>query len=233
MANPLHAAAYHGWGLLERRQGNYLRARDLWTRGIQATRRSPNPFLYQSLAVLAADMDCHEEARKWFRQGTRTLSGSASHALWQAWALMEARLGSEPSLVRRLFARGLEASPRSRYIHLAWARWEAEVQGNVEAARKLYEQGARANPRDAALFCAWALLEEQQGDVESARKLFQRGSRADPGHLYVWQGWGVLEFRAGEYEASRELFQQGIWAAPPGCADVCLIFQVRAGRVCV
>ena len=27
----------------------------------------------QSLAVLASEMDCVEEARKWFREGTRTV----------------------------------------------------------------------------------------------------------------------------------------------------------------
>ena len=30
VANGSHAAAWHGWGLLEKRQGNPLRARDLW-----------------------------------------------------------------------------------------------------------------------------------------------------------------------------------------------------------
>ncbi len=49
-------------------------ARDLWLQGIQSLRRNPNPYLYQSLAVLAAEMDCVEEARKWFREGTRTLT---------------------------------------------------------------------------------------------------------------------------------------------------------------
>ncbi len=56
------------------------RARDLWLQGIQALRRSPNPYLYQSLAVLAAEMDCVEEARKWFREGTRTLTVRCSAA---------------------------------------------------------------------------------------------------------------------------------------------------------
>jgi tetratricopeptide (TPR) repeat protein len=115
VASPQHAAAWHGWGLLEKDQGNYLRARDLWLKGIQALRASPNAYLYQSLAVLAAEMDCVEEARKWFREGTRTVMGRASHALWQAWALMEQRQGDR-SLVRALLKRGLEArwAPRER-----------------------------------------------------------------------------------------------------------------------
>ena len=132
----------------------------------------------QSLAVLASEMDCVEEARKWFREGTRTVmvrgfslpcpalcmrvvrvcrmlcvwcahwvpggllqcavraamhstrppqslchdlrdapaapllcaQGRASHALWQAWALMEQKQeGQDPAMVRGLYRRGLEA----------------------------------------------------------------------------------------------------------------------------
>jgi len=30
VANKRHAASWHGWGLLEKRQGNFARAKDLW-----------------------------------------------------------------------------------------------------------------------------------------------------------------------------------------------------------
>ena len=32
VANKEHAAAYHGWGLLEKREGNFKKARDIWMR---------------------------------------------------------------------------------------------------------------------------------------------------------------------------------------------------------
>jgi tetratricopeptide (TPR) repeat protein len=227
VASPSHAAAYHGWGLLEKFEGNVTRARDVWARGIEATVANPNPYLYQSLAVLAADLDRPEEARKWFRAGTKTVRGAASHALWQAWALMEQRNKSDPEIVRALYTRGLEASPRSRYTFLSWGLWEKE-QGKIEAARKLFRQGAFLNPRDAALPQAWALMEEEQNDLETARKLFRRASKADPSHLYVWQAWGCMEQRAGKLDAARELFQQGIWAAPPRASDTSLVFQAWA-----
>lgn len=41
--------------------------------GVKATAENPNPYLYQSLAVLAAEMGLVEESRKWFMKGTRTL----------------------------------------------------------------------------------------------------------------------------------------------------------------
>ena len=41
--------------------------------GIRNTRSAPNPYLYQSLAVMAAELKRTEEARRWFMAGTRTL----------------------------------------------------------------------------------------------------------------------------------------------------------------
>ena len=58
--------------------------------GIRATRDHPNPYLYQSIAMLAGEMGYVHEARQWFREGTSALHGKKSHALWHAWAVMEA-----------------------------------------------------------------------------------------------------------------------------------------------
>lgn len=227
VASPTHAAAYHGWGLLEKAEGRFLQARDIWIKGIQAIGSNANPYLYQSLAVLASELEKPDEARKWFRAGTKTVAGSGSHALWHAWALMEQRLRTDPEAVRALYRRGLQTSPRSRYIFLSWALWE-KSQGNIEAARKLFRTGSHLNRRDPALPQAWALMEEEQGFIEQARTLFRRASKADPLHLYVWQAWGCMEQRAKNIDAARELFQQGIWAAPSREKDVSLIFQAWA-----
>jgi hypothetical protein len=40
--------------------------------------------------VLAGEMGFIDEARRWFREGTRALTGRASHALWHGWAVLEA-----------------------------------------------------------------------------------------------------------------------------------------------
>ena len=203
VANVTHAAAYHGWGLLEKAEGNYARARDVWIRGIEAIGADANSYLYQSLAVLAADLDRPDEARRWFRVGTKTVMGSASHAMWQAWALMEQKLGTDPEVVRALYRRSLQASPRSRYTFLSWGLWEKSL-GNVAEARRLFGTGSHLNRQDAALPQAWALLEESVGNLDEARRLFTRASKASPGHLYVWQAWGCMEQRAGRADAARE-----------------------------
>lgn len=66
---------------------------------------------------MAAELGRVEEARAWFEEGTRTLEGAASVALWQAWAVLEAKQG-DPAAVRYLFKKALAANPRSRWVWL-------------------------------------------------------------------------------------------------------------------
>ncbi|WIA17188.1 hypothetical protein OEZ85_014071 [Tetradesmus obliquus] len=220
-----HAAAWHKWGMLEMRQGNYLRARDLWTSGISKCRRvssRSNTYLYCSLAVMAAELGKLSEARAWFQEGTRLAEGRCSCALWHAWAMTEARLG-DPSAVRYLFKRSLEANPRSRYAHLAWAMWERQ-QGNAAASLQLLARGSSLNPADAALYQARGIVEKEAGRCEQARAVFKQGLSVDAAHLYLWQAWGVMEFQLGRFDEARRLFQEGVWA-DPGNKDVVFIFQ--------
>ena len=236
VADKAHAAAWHGWGMLELRQGNYQRARDLLTKGLRLVPdgRPGKEFLFQSLGVMAADRGRSEEARKHFRDGVKTPLGRASGALWQAWALMEQRLGDVEE-ARRLFALGLQATPKNRYLWLAWAQLEAEA-GAAAKARELFAAGAALNGRDAPLLQAWAVMEAGQGSLGAARALFARAARADASHQPVWQAWGVMEFRAGNADSARTLFQRGVWADPRSL-DAARLFQAwavleeRAGAV--
>ena len=41
VANSEHAASWHGWGLLEKRQGNFRKARDLWMKVHSHSRHTP------------------------------------------------------------------------------------------------------------------------------------------------------------------------------------------------
>ncbi|KAG1665983.1 hypothetical protein FOA52_010081 [Chlamydomonas sp. UWO 241] len=223
-----HACAWHKWGMLERSEGNYMRARDLWMQGIQKCRRrsqSQNAYLYNALAVMAAQVGRVEEARAWFEEGTRTLEGGASVALWQAWAVLEAKQG-DPTAVRYLFKRALGVNPRSRYVHLAWAMWERK-QGNVELCVQLLTRGNQLNPTDPAIYQAWAIVQKERGRTDEARKLFEAGVRADPSHLHLWQAWGCMEASLGNGERARELFQEGVWADPRS-RDTVFIFHAWA-----
>jgi hypothetical protein len=47
-ADKTHAAAWHGWGMLEKREGNLLRARDLFVKGTNLMPPDrPNEYLFQ------------------------------------------------------------------------------------------------------------------------------------------------------------------------------------------
>lgn len=225
VANNEHAASWHGWGLLEKQQGNFRKARDLWMKGIKATRSKPNPYLYQALALMAAELKYTEEAREWFMDGTKTLLGAQSHAIWHAWAGMEADQG-DPTVVRYLYRRCLEANPRSRFTYLSWGLFEKK-QGSSENAKALFRQGHQLNPRDPAIVQAWALLEAEGGNAGKARELLEKGTQMDPWHIPVWQAWGVLEFRSGNIDRARALFQEGVWADPVS-KDVAQVFQAWA-----
>lgn len=220
-----HACAWHMWGTLEKSEGNYLKARDLWSRGIQKCRKNVDkhvPYLYCSLGVMAAELGRIEEARAWFEEGTRMRYGITSHALWHAWAMVEARQGDETA-VRYLFKRSLQANSKSRYTHLAWALWERR-QGNTMRCIQLLRRGQGLNPTDPALYQAWGLVEAEQGNHEQARGLFEQGLKVDRAHLYLWQAWGFMEQRLNNVDRARELYQQGVWA-DPGNKDVVYIFH--------
>jgi len=221
VASSSHVTAWHGWGQLEKQQGNYVRARELWIKGLQNA-TTPNEYLFQSLGVLAAEVGRVGEAREWFKRGTQELRGVSAHAIWQAWALLETEYGDE-STVRSLWGKGLKANPKSRYIYLSWGTWELN-QGQRGRARKILLKGNQVNPRDPAIYQALGVLEYQEGNAELSRWYFKCGLEVDPDHVYLWQGWGVLEWRQGNLEEARRLFQKGIWADPTS-RDVSTVFQ--------
>jgi len=220
--DPAHAAAWHGWGMMEKRTGNLLRARDVWLKGIRKTKEKPNPYLFQSVALLAADMGLVEEARKWFLKGTTTILGAESHAMWLSWALMEAEQGDDQA-VRYLFKRCLEVAPRSRYLYLSWAKWEL-MNGNAVNARQLLNRGHALNMQDAALLQALGEMDAQAQKFDSASYFYKLASEAAPRDIYVWQGWGVMEYRRGNFDRARELLQEGVWA-DSGSKNVAYVWQ--------
>lgn len=95
VADSRHAAAYHGWAMLEREAGNYVTARDALVRGITATRDNPSSYLLDAIGNLAAHVGLLDEARDWFRAGTNTIAGANSHAIYTSWACLEWKKGDQ------------------------------------------------------------------------------------------------------------------------------------------
>ena len=173
-----HEAAWHAWGELEKRDGNYQLAKDCWMKGIRHARGTPSPYLFLSLARLATDLGLYDQARHWFRcvpsrrgdsatgslrTGTGTARGSKSYVLWTAWALLEQKQG-QTQLMRRLFEQSLKVrarsivprdalcggqlGPKGRYVYLSWGCIE-QKEGRLEEARKLFLRSADASTRSA------------------------------------------------------------------------------------
>jgi tetratricopeptide (TPR) repeat protein len=149
LADSGHSAAWHGWGQLEMRQNRLVEARNIFMSGIRNA-RMPNAYLYESIANLACDVGLIDEARYWFREGTKQVGSSESHALWVSWGNMEWKLAQDTELAQYCFANALRIFKRSRYVHLSWATLEQEL-GRHDRAKRLLEEGMQYNPTDGAL----------------------------------------------------------------------------------
>ena len=83
-------------GELERAEGNYQRARDLFLKGVMKVPKSEaSAHLYHSLGLMAMERGRYDEARKHFRDGANTEKGAKSAAIWQCWGLLEAECGEK------------------------------------------------------------------------------------------------------------------------------------------
>ena len=76
VADPGHSAAWHGWGMLEMREDNLMKARELFLRGLrEAAGGDGNAYLYHSLGLLCKRMGRTGEARQWFAEGPFPVRG--------------------------------------------------------------------------------------------------------------------------------------------------------------
>ena len=210
--------------MLEKKQGNFQRARDLLVKGSRLVPASKaNPYLFQELGAMAAERGRVQEAREHFREGTRTEAGARSAVLWQAWAMLETREPDGGEQARKLFQKSLAVDPENKYAYLSWATYEARC-GFADRARSLLRKGCKLNPGDPPLLQALARLEAKEGNLEAARALFEQGTKLDPAHQANWQAWAIAEWRAGRVDRARELLQRGVWVAPRS-RNACKLFQ--------
>lgn len=69
VADKRHIAAWHGWAVLEMKQGNIKKARNLLGKGLKFC--GGNEYIYQTLALLEVRAKRYEQARYLFRQATK------------------------------------------------------------------------------------------------------------------------------------------------------------------
>ena len=194
-------------------QGRIREPVDLYPQIFQALapilRKQPQTPLRKLLtqAPLALSRQGREtQARKVFEAAARV--APENPVIWQAWALMEARVGNYHK-ARELFQKGTQAGPNHAPVWQAWALMEERL-SNYHKARELFQKGIQADPSDAPTWQAWALMEKRLGNYPKARELFQKGTQADPTHAPVWQAWALMEARLGNHDKARELLEEGL-----------------------
>lgn len=69
VADKRHIAAWHGWAVLELKQGHVKKARNLLGKGLKHC--GGNEYIYQTLALLEVKAKRYEQARYLFRQATK------------------------------------------------------------------------------------------------------------------------------------------------------------------
>ena len=203
---PNNPKPWQAWGLLEKQEGNFERARELFEQGIAADpHHAP---LWQAWGLLEKEVGNITRARELFEQGT---AADPHHApLWQAWGLLEKEVGNI-TRARELFEQGTAANSHHTPSLYAWGLLEKEA-GNLVRARELFERGTTADPYYAPLWQTWGLMEKEAGNITRARELFEQGTTANPYYAPLWQTWGLLEKQAGNLVKARELFERGIVA---------------------
>lgn len=76
VADKAQASAWHGWAVLELREGNTKKARALLKKGIRFS--GPNEYLLQTLALMEVKASKYEQARSLFNKATRANPKSAA-----------------------------------------------------------------------------------------------------------------------------------------------------------
>ena len=232
-----HEAAWHAWGELEKRDGNYQLAKDCWMKGIRHAKGTPSPYLFLSLARLATDLGLYDQARHWFRcvpsrrgdsatgslrTGTGTARGSKSYVLWTAWALLEQKQG-QTQLMRRLFEQSLKVRARSqchgtRSVEASWVRRGGTCTSPGDASSRRRDAWKK---RGSSSF--------GQPTPRRAPRTDQltrcRGHAKNPADAALLQALARLEAQCGNFEEARMRFQQVSIGESEWREDRCCVAQ--------
>ncbi|GMP57094.1 hypothetical protein CsSME_00021328 [Camellia sinensis var. sinensis] len=187
VADKRHIAAWHGWAVLELKQGNIKKARNLLGKGLKYC--GGNEYIYQTLALLEVKATRYEQAS--------LFSCIPLLFLVQAWAQLEMQQENNRT-ARQLFEvicikpsslinYRKQSKPVQRIgLPGMYGEFLKLIGGNIDLGRKLLKIGHAVNPRDPVLLQSLALLEYKYSTANYARVLFKRASELDPRHQSVW-----------------------------------------------
>ncbi|KAI8012661.1 Protein high chlorophyll fluorescent 107 [Camellia lanceoleosa] len=201
-----HIAAWHGWAVLELKQGNIKKARNLLGKGLKYC--DGNEYIYQTLALFEVKATRYEQARYLFN----LFSCIPLLFLVQAWAQLEMQQENNRT-ARQRFEKAVQASPKNRFAWHVWGVFEAWgwmewKEGNISTARELYQKALSINSTtESAAQClqAWGVLEQRVGNLLAARRLFRSSLNINSQSYVTWMTRVSFEEDQGNFVRAEEI----------------------------
>jgi tetratricopeptide (TPR) repeat protein len=139
--DPRHIPLYHAWGQLEIGENNVTAARDIYQRGVWASKNERDTAsLWTAWALLEERAGDYEQARSYLREALRRDQWAVDVRL--TWALLEARAGAYVP-ARQLFEGAVRIDPTNADVWYAYEEME-RAYGTAAAADKVWQRGAAA-----------------------------------------------------------------------------------------
>lgn len=205
-----HPQVCAAWAVLEAREGNVVRARELFELGLAHCKGHD----FSSIGTICQSWAQMEERIGDLPRARELLSkaiASQPHVteLYVALGNLEARRGCTTRALELMnTAAGLSPRPPASVFN-AWAQIEWQSCGRVENARELLKRGHALHPSDPALLQTLGTLEEKCGNIEGAKEFFYRSISARP-TAPAFVAWALLEERQGITDESKRLFEEAL-----------------------
>ena len=130
---PMHVPLYHAWGQLELEQNNVTAARDIYQRGVWASRNErETTSLWTAWALLEERAGDAESARAYLREALERDRFAVDVRI--SWGNFEARAG-DLAAARQLFEGAVRIDPTNAEVWAAYEEMERAHSGNIMAAR--------------------------------------------------------------------------------------------------
>lgn len=182
---------------------------------------SPDSELLRSWACIEGSYGDPRVAKDLFVRAVKAASLSHQEAAaWNAWALMEQRMGNFGK-ARKCFANGLKVDPAHVPLLQAFAIFEARF-GSKDRARQCFAKAAEISEGHRA-WLAWASFEDSEGHIGRARLLFKTATekaqlnQAGPGAALAF---ARFEQQHKNMDKSRDIYRQLVIEYQKACGKV-------------
>jgi tetratricopeptide (TPR) repeat protein len=219
LASKLLAEAPHNWevlylnGVLERRAGQFERARDHLQQAVELNPRHVESR--RNLGSVLAQLKDPQGAREQLQKAIDL--GDQDPAVRFELAAVLRTLGENQQAENQLQIYKQEAQEKSDLTQ-AYAKSDFADQklaaGDTQQAIALYREALAANPRDASLAYKLAMALEKTGDTENERLALEQAIQINPDLAEAQNQLGYLASRSGDAASAEEHFRLAVRASP-------------------